>query len=751
MALVGIACVLALPSMAAAEFFEVDTIADEADVLVGTGGCLTAGGKCTLRAAIEESNGSVGESDEIIFDEEVFDGQATSTIALGSALPPVIDPARINGRECATVAGVSGPCVGVDGPLAGTALTVDNADFTEIEGLSVTGAQVGVSIESSEFFRVRNSWFGVGLDGSEDGNTTGIFVGPESGNGRIGGEGPDAGNVVANSAGDGLHIHGASGIRVLGNYFGVERDGITQAANDTNIEVTSAAGSEATGTAIGTKVSAEAAATPECDGGCNVISAAESSGIDLEGDGGAEAPAVATTIASNYIGLDASGTVAVPNTAAGIRIGKAAQTVIGGPKASEANRISGGSVGVLAGPAASDLVVRGNLIGVDASGAGSLAPPDEGVVVNSEDLSGPAVEAVVADNEIRMEGGVAILQQGLGARISGNEIFDAGTGIRTFGSTAEHGNLIEGNSIQGLEGSGIVVENDFNEIFGNEVSGASDAGIRIQGSAPFGVTENLIGGDTAAEENVITGSGGNAIEIVNVTETWNQVARNRGIANGGLFIDLLAVSPGTEPQGPNDGIEPPVISALTQVSASGGGAEAGANVRVFRKQIAEPGEIESFLGEATAGPAGNWEVVYGDAIPAGTVVAATQTSVAGGTSELATATTAAEPGGAGSSSDEAGAGTSGSPDVPPQTTITAGPKKKSKSSRARFGFSSSEPGSTFQCALDGKPFRTCKSPKKYTNLGRGKHVFKVRAIDAAGNVDASPAKKSFTVLGQADE
>ena len=67
-----------------------------------------------------------------------------------------------------------------------------------------------------------------------------------------------------------------------------------------------------------------------------------------------------------------------------------------------------------------------------------------------------------------MEGGVAIAQQGFGARIVGNEIIGAETGIKTFESTAEHGNLIEGNSIEGPEANGILVENDLNEIVGNE-------------------------------------------------------------------------------------------------------------------------------------------------------------------------------------------------------------------------------------------------------------------------------------------
>ena len=42
--------------------------------------------------------------------------------------------------------------------------------------------------------------------------------------------------------------------------------------------------------------------------------------------------------------------------------------------------------------------------------------------------------------------------------------------------------------------------------------------------------------------------------------------------------------------------------------------------------------------------------------------------------------------------------------------------------------------------------KSCKSPKKYKKLKPGKHVFKVRAIDKAGNVDPTPAKKKFKVL-----
>jgi len=83
--------------------------------------------------------------------------------------------------------------------------------------------------------------------------------------------------------------------------------------------------------------------------------------------------------------------------------------------------------------------------------------------------------------------------------------------------------------------------------------------------------------------------------------------------------------------------------------------------------------------------------------------------------------------------------------VPPQTTIDKAPKRKSKSHKAIFRFSSNEPGSTFRCKLDKGKFAPCTSPKKYTKLRVGKHTFRVFAIDPAGNPDASPATRSFRI------
>ena len=79
---------------------------------------------------------------------------------------------------------------------------------------------------------------------------------------------------------------------------------------------------------------------------------------------------------------------------------------------------------------------------------------------------------------------------------------------------------------------------------------------------------------------------------------------------------------------------------------------------------------------------------------------------------------------------------------PPETTITKKPRKRSGKRRARFAFRSSEPGSTFECKLDGGGFTPCESPLR-ERVGLGKHRFAVVAIDREGNRDRSPAKARF--------
>jgi hypothetical protein len=54
-------------------------------------------------------------------------------------------------------------------------------------------------------------------------------------------------------------------------------------------------------------------------------------------------------------------------------------------------------------------------------------------------------------------------------------------------------------------------------------------------------------------------------------------------------------------------------------------------------------------------------------------------------------------------------------------------------SRYTFVFSDPAAGVRFQCRIDKRKWQRCSSPKVYRHLKRGRHVFRVRSIDRAGN------------------
>ena len=61
-----------------------------------------------------------------------------------------------------------------------------------------------------------------------------------------------------------------------------------------------------------------------------------------------------------------------------------------------------------------------------------------------------------------------------------------------------------------------------------------------------------------------------------------------------------------------------------------------------------------------------------------------------------------------------------------------------------FTFSATDPGSTFECSLDGAPFTACAPPFD-PGAGPGSHTFAVRAVDPQSQADGTPATVTFTV------
>jgi hypothetical protein len=110
-----------------------------------------------------------------------------------------------------------------------------------------------------------------------------------------------------------------------------------------------------------------------------------------------------------------------------------------------------------------------------------------------------------------------------------------------------------------------------------------------------------------------------------------------------------------------------------------------------------------------------------------------------GSSSTGTATPSTTPSGTPPSSSSPPSETpSKNPDdrTPPNTSLS---EDYPEGDAARFSFSSNESAS-FACSLDGAAYTSCDSPTSYSDLRSGWHTFAVRATDAAGNVDPSPAE-----------
>ena len=186
----------------------------------------------------------------------------------------------------------------------------------------------------------------------------------------------------------------------------------------------------------------------------------------------------------------------------------------------------------------------------------------------------------------------------------------------------------------------------------------------------------------------------------------------------------------TDPAGPAAQVHPKVR----------GSVEADATVRIYAAATAADCVPANLL--ATGGIAQFASPGLEVTVPANadTVLRASATDLAGNTSACSDPITYTEDSSA------------------PETTITKGPPAKLSMARTRrhgrpatpprasFSFSSSDPQAHFLCRLDKAEFASCQPPAVYRNFKRGHHTFAVVAVDAAGNVDPTPATRSFNLV-----
>jgi parallel beta-helix repeat protein len=405
----------------------------------------------------------------------------------------------------------------------------------------------------------------------------------------------------------------------------------------------------------------------------------------------------------------------------------------------------------------SGCLTTGSVLGpcVEIAGAAGLDVKNaKGVTISGLSITG-ATDGVKTDNAdglvvrnnwlgVKLTGAKSGDQNGVhtdnksdDAEIVGNTIWGAENGVHASSDPvgAATGDLIEANVIRDSANAAILIDSGSNLVFGNEIENAGLSGILLAGSADG----NQIGGNSPESENIITGSIYSPIRMVLPELTENEVGRNHGSNNGESFIALLRS--GSDPNPPNGGTKPPVVENATQSHAEGT-AEPGARIRIFRKATEAPGELESFITETQAdGGTGKWTVDYPASIPTGTFIGASQTNLQKGTSEFGFGITKANPPGPGGG----GGGGQVRPDTSaPNTKIANKPALKGRRT-AKFDFTATIAGSSFECKFDKQPFKPCGSPKTYRKLKAGKHVFKVRAVSPAGVADSTPAIKKFKV------
>lgn len=100
-------------------------------------------------------------------------------------------------------------------------------------------------------------------------------------------------------------------------------------------------------------------------------------------------------------------------------------------------------------------------------------------------------------------------------------------------------------------------------------------------------------------------------------------------------------------------------------------------------------------------------------------------------------------GGGGGGGGSGGAGSEGAGTL--DTQLRHKPPLRTHDRTPSFRFTASEPGAGFECRLDGKPYRPCRSPFTTKPLSVGRHRFRVRAR-TDDEVDSTPASWAFRVL-----
>ena len=217
-----------------------------------------------------------------------------------------------------------------------------------------------------------------------------------------------------------------------------------------------------------------------------------------------------------------------------------------------------------------------------------------------------------------------------------------------------------------------------------------------------------------------------------------QTPANRNIAPPGVYMLFVIDSSGV-----------PSVARMVQIVP---GAPPGPPAPTINDTNPDsPSKNNAPRVRGTGAAAGSTVRIYGDAACAGPVLGSGSASAFNGAGITSTVPSDQTTNLRATVTDGTGTSPCSAPfpytedSTPPDTIITESPPPTTTSRTVRFAFTSTEPGSTFQCRFEYDPWVACSSPVEIT-VSPGPHVFRVRARDRVGLNDPTPSRVDYRVV-----
>jgi hypothetical protein len=472
---------------------------------------------------------------------DVIEFNAAGTIALTtSALPTITGQVDIDGTTAPGFVGA--PLVKVDFRGFGGLQLTKGASGSAIQSLSlVQASRSGVTLVGAGNVLIVGNFIGVDLDGVTAAGNGGAGVELiHSSNNIIGGTSAQGRNIISANREDGIRLTKSSNNQVVANYIGTDVTGTLDRGNLKNgiLLTAGAARNMIGGDASGGNDPTNGVFVRPPEG--NLISANNANGVLITG------AATQNQLSGNFIGTAASGNSALGNSLDGVAIvGANRNSLIGctiqGSPFVYYNVISGNGANGLRVTSSNDTTIQANFFGIGADNDTAVGNVMNGVVVEGTSTRTTMGGPIPLGNVDAANGQNGIVVRGTASYFTSYNTF---CGLAAFSHNPTLGNGGDGMLITSTGGNILIRTNVItrNGDDGIEISGAA-RGVRVAG--------NIIGLNTDGLTPM--GNVGNGVEIGGYASkiiiggpqpTFNVIPNNIISANGDNGVAIVGKANG---------------------------------------------------------------------------------------------------------------------------------------------------------------------------------------------------------------